>query len=64
MYAQVTGAEAILFIPFSLALACKIDWFGTCRYNLKGICPRGNNKVVIILFHVNNRCLFFMLELY
>jgi hypothetical protein len=32
--------------------------------HLKGICPRGNNKVVIILFHVHNRCLFFMLELY
>jgi hypothetical protein len=31
---------------------------------LKGICPRGNNKVVIILFRVHNRCLFFMLELY
>jgi hypothetical protein len=32
--------------------------------HLKGICPRGNNKVVIILFRVHNRCLFFMLELY
>jgi hypothetical protein len=31
---------------------------------LKGICPRGNNKVVIILFRVHNRCLFLMLELY
>jgi hypothetical protein len=31
---------------------------------VKGICPRGNNKVVIILFHVHNRCLFLMLELY
>jgi hypothetical protein len=31
---------------------------------LKGICPRGNNKVVIRLFRVHNRCLFFMLELY
>jgi hypothetical protein len=31
---------------------------------MKGICPRGNNKVVIILFRVHNRCLFFMLELY
>jgi hypothetical protein len=31
---------------------------------VKGICPRGNNKVVIILFRVHNRCLFLMLELY
>jgi hypothetical protein len=31
---------------------------------LKGICPRGNNKVVIILFHVYDKCLFLMLELY
>jgi hypothetical protein len=31
---------------------------------VKGICPRGNNKVVIILFCVHNRCLFLMLELY
>jgi hypothetical protein len=32
--------------------------------DVKGICPRGNNKVVIILFHVHNRCLFLVLELY
>jgi hypothetical protein len=32
--------------------------------NLKGICPRGNNKVVIIIFHVYDKCLFLMLELY
>jgi hypothetical protein len=32
--------------------------------DLKGICLRGNNKVVIILFLVHNRCLFLMLELY
>jgi hypothetical protein len=31
---------------------------------LKVICPRGNNKVVIILFHVYDKCLFLMLELY
>jgi hypothetical protein len=31
---------------------------------VKGICPRGNNKVVIILFRVHNTCLFLMLELY
>jgi hypothetical protein len=31
---------------------------------LKGICPRGNNKVVIIIFHVYDKCLFLMLELY
>ena len=23
---------------------------------MKGICPRGNNKVVIILFHVYDKC--------
>jgi hypothetical protein len=34
------------------------------QHRLKGICPRGNNKVVIILFRVHNRCLFLMLELY
>jgi hypothetical protein len=32
--------------------------------SLKGICPRGNNKVVIIIFHVDDKCLFLMLELY
>jgi hypothetical protein len=31
---------------------------------LKAICPRGNNKVVIIIFHVYDKCLFLMLELY
>jgi hypothetical protein len=31
---------------------------------VKGICPRGNNKVVIIIFHVYDKCLFLMLELY
>jgi hypothetical protein len=31
---------------------------------MKGICPRGNNKVVIIIFHVYDKCLFLMLELY
>jgi hypothetical protein len=36
----------------------------TSAWQLKGICPRGNNKVVIILFRVHNRCLFLMLELY
>jgi hypothetical protein len=33
-------------------------------FALKGICPRGNNKVVIIIFHVYDKCLFLMLELY
>jgi hypothetical protein len=33
-------------------------------YRVKGICPRGNNKVVIIIFHVYDKCLFLMLELY
>jgi hypothetical protein len=32
--------------------------------SLKGICPRGNNKMVIIIFHVYDKCLFLMLELY
>jgi hypothetical protein len=31
---------------------------------LKGICPRCNNKVVIIIFHVYDKYLFLMLELY
>jgi hypothetical protein len=31
---------------------------------LKGICPRGNNKVVITIFHVYDKYLFLMLELY
>jgi hypothetical protein len=31
---------------------------------VKGICPRGNNKVNIIIFHVYDKCLFLMLELY
>jgi hypothetical protein len=34
------------------------------QLRLKGICPRGNNKVVIIIFHVYDKCLFLMLELY
>jgi hypothetical protein len=34
------------------------------NWRLKGICPRGNNKVVIIIFHVYDKCLFIMLELY
>ena len=29
--------------------------------HVKGICPRGNNKVVIILFQVYDKCLFLML---
>jgi hypothetical protein len=32
--------------------------------SVKGICPRGNNKVVIIIFHVYDKCLFLMIELY
>jgi hypothetical protein len=28
------------------------------------ICPRGNNKVVIIIFHVYDKFVFLMLELY
>jgi hypothetical protein len=40
------------------------NWYQEPVASLKGICPRGNNKVVIILFHVHNRCLFLMLELY
>jgi hypothetical protein len=34
------------------------------RRDLKGIYPRGNNKVVIIIFYVYDKCLFLMLELY
>jgi hypothetical protein len=33
------------------------------KTHLKGICPRGNNKVVINIFHVYDKCLFLMLEL-
>jgi hypothetical protein len=49
--------------------SCNLDMFlpaniELCREDMKGICPRGNNKVVIILFRVHNRCLFLMLELY
>jgi hypothetical protein len=40
------------------------SWREKVEMGLKGICPRGNNKVVIILFRVHNRCLFLMLELY
>jgi hypothetical protein len=43
---------------------CTLSCCGSSGSLLKGICPRGNNKVVIILFRVHNRCLFFMLELY
>ena len=32
--------------------------------SVKGIYPRGNNNMVIILFHVYDKCLFRMLELY
>jgi hypothetical protein len=31
------------------------------EYMMKGICPKGNNKIVIILFYVYDRYLFFML---
>ena len=31
---------------------------------LKEICPRGNNKVVILYFLIHDKCLLFMLELY
>jgi hypothetical protein len=37
---------------------------GEGKKRLKGMCPRGNNKVVIIIFHVYDKCLFLMLELY
>jgi hypothetical protein len=36
----------------------------TICISLKGICPRDNNKVVINIFHVYDKCLFIMLELY
>ena len=31
---------------------------------VKEICPRGNNKVVILSFLIHDKCLLFMLELY
>jgi hypothetical protein len=45
-------------------LACCELGLQLCVDLLKGICPRGNNKVVIIIFHVYDKCLFLMLELY
>jgi hypothetical protein len=36
----------------------------SAEVGVKGICPRGNNKVVINIFHVYDKCLFLMLELY
>ena len=32
--------------------------------HMKEICPRGNNKVVILYFLVHDKGLLFMLELY
>ena len=32
--------------------------------NMKEICPRGNNKVVIYISLYHDKCLLFMLELY
>jgi hypothetical protein len=46
---------------------CPLFWVFEVIYkahDMKGICPRGNNKVVIIIFHVYDKCLFLMLELY
>ena len=31
---------------------------------VKEICPRGNNKVVVLYFLIHDKCLLFMLELY
>ena len=31
---------------------------------LKEICPRGNNKFVILYFLIHDKCLLFILELY
>ena len=42
-----------------VALAMLWAWYP--EINMKGICPRGNNKVVIILFQVYDKCLFLML---
>ena len=41
-------------------------WYYTqkCSKYLKEICPRGNNKVVILYFLIHDKCLLFMLELY
>jgi hypothetical protein len=52
------------FFPIQLNGSAHI-YLGVCGAgSVKGICPRGNNKVVIIIFHVYDKCLFLMLELY
>ena len=43
------------------------DFSGTAQNGpmlMKEICPRGNNKVVILYFLTHDKCLLFMLELY
>jgi hypothetical protein len=61
-----------LSLPKGYPICCRIyanfsiieHYSGYPSSELKGICPRGNNKVVIIIFHVYDKCLFLMLELY
>ena len=47
--------------PMSVQARGGYRYFLTFR--VKEICPRGNNKVVI-LFLIHDKCLLFMLELY
>ena len=37
---------------------------GYFEEDIEGICPRGNNKVVIYISLYHDKCLLFMLELY
>jgi hypothetical protein len=54
-----------LFLTSSFILSVSLERSpNTMRILLKGICARGNNKIVITLFHVYDKCLFLMLELY
>jgi hypothetical protein len=39
-------------------------YIDTSRVRLKEICPRGNNKVVILYYLIHDKGLLFMLELY
>jgi hypothetical protein len=56
--------DLLLLLAGEVAAPCLLALLLLVQLLVKGICPRGNNKVVIILFRVHNRCLFFMLELY
>jgi hypothetical protein len=60
--------ELNLIVGTNFALPWVRKWHSKLNLNtisqVKGMCPRGNNKVVIIIFHVYDKCLFLMLELY